>query len=237
MLSVGGTIRDIARGPAATVPAVRAYKFLDADGCTVFTGTRWALPFGGEPGPWIEGGPVRPCHSGIHACLLDDLAYWIADELWEIELDGDVERAHHKVAARRGRLVRRIGGWAGGVATEFPHWCAWRTRDRAVEVLQGSGETAWADRVAAANTLADVQRLARDAAAALGDESEAGMLASFAGDAADLAGRLAISAFVAACAAGHTNRRQHDDEASYAAGFAAERAAQSAWIATQLQLV
>ena len=41
-----------------------------------------------------------------------DLSWWLAAQLWEIELDGDVVEARHKVVARRGRLIRRLDEYA-----------------------------------------------------------------------------------------------------------------------------
>ena len=68
---------------------MRAFKFLDTRGATVISGHQWPRPTGDDPGPWLETTTTRPCHEGIHACRLDDLAYWIHEELWEIELDGE----------------------------------------------------------------------------------------------------------------------------------------------------
>ena len=216
---------------------MRAFKFLDPNGATMFGGGPWPLPTGDEPGPWVQAVSVHPCHSGIHACDVGDLAYWIGAELWEIELDGEIERSHHKVVASRGRLVRRIDGWAGGVAAQLPRWCAWRTRDRAVNVLAGVGLDQWAARFDAAGTLDEVSRIATEAIDSLGDVSVGGSAAALAGDAAELVDWLAIGAFIAACAAGHSARRDTGSEADYAAAFAAERRIQSAWIAAELQLV
>ena len=217
--------------------AMRAFKFLDSNGATVFTGAFWPRPTGDEPGPWVDAPSVRQCHSGIHACEVGDLAYWLGTELWEIELDGDIERSHHKVVARRGRLVRQVDGWTGGAAAQFPRWCAWRARDRAVEVLAGVGLDPWAEKFVAASTLDEVSRIARDATRKLGEASVGGSAAALAGDAADLVQWLGIGAFIAACAAGHEARRDTGSEADYAGGFAAERRVQSAWIATELRLV
>ena len=215
---------------------MRAFKFLDPNGATVFTAAPWPRPRGDEPGPWVEAKSVDPCHLGIHACEPGDLAYWIGAELWEIELDGEIERSHHKVVARRGRLVRHIDGWTERVAGEFPKWCAWRARDRAVEVLTGVGLDPWAERFTAAGTFGEVSRLAQEAADALGDMSLGGSAAALAGDAATLVDWLGIGPFIAACAAGHAARRDTGLEAEYAAAFAAERQAQSAWIAAELKL-
>jgi hypothetical protein len=215
---------------------MRTFKFLDPNGATVFTGSSWPRPTGDGPGSWVEAPSVRPCHSGIHACEVGDLAYWIGAELWEIELDGEIERSHHKVVAPRGRLVRRIDAWADEVAAQLPRWCAWRTRDHAVEVLAGVGLDPWAERFVAANTLDQVTRVATEAIDALGDISVGGSAAALAGDAAELVDWLAIGAFIAACAAGHSARRDIGTEADYARAFAAERRTQSAWIAAELQL-
>jgi len=215
---------------------VRAFKFLDANAMTVFTGTEWPLPSVSAPGPWVQASEVRPCHAGIHACRVDDLADWIAPHLWEIELDGEIEEAHHKVVARRGRLLRRVAGWTDEVAAELPVWCAWRARDRAAAVLVTTGDHAWAQRLAGAETLRDLRRAAAETTAALGESSVGGGAAALAGDAARLAHGLGIGPFVAACAAGHAARGDSGDEARYAAAFADERSQQSAWIAERLQL-
>jgi hypothetical protein len=216
---------------------MRAFKFLDPNAATVFTSTPWPRPTGDGPGPWVEAHSVQPCHSGIHACEPGDLAYWLGAELWEIELDGEIERSHHKVVARRGRLVRRIDSWTDGIGIEFPKWCAWRARDRAAEVLTGIGFDAWAERFRAADAFRQVSRTANAAVDALGDTSVGGAASALAGDAARLVDWLAIGAFIAACAAGHAARRDNGTEADYAAAFAEERRVQSAWMAAELQLV
>ena len=216
---------------------MRAFKFLDAHGATVFTANTWPLPRHGQPGAWVEASSVRPCREGIHACTAGDLAYWINEELWEIELDGEIQEAHRKVVARRGRIVRRIDGWAGGVAAAFPVWCAWRGRDRAVDVFNELGLTPWAQRLSAAVTLGEVASIAKAATAEVGEANAGGAIAALAGDAAALASHLGVGAFIVACAAGHAAARVTSDRAGYAAAFAAERRAQSHWIAAQLELM
>jgi hypothetical protein len=88
---------------------VIAYKFLRADGVSVFTGFAWPLP-DGRPGAWVDAN-VAPCRSGIHACRLADLPHWAGRHLYEVELDGEVVEQPTKVVAARGRLVRRIEAW------------------------------------------------------------------------------------------------------------------------------
>src|SRR5690242_17660463 len=105
---------------------MQAYKFLRADGVAPFTGHRWPLPRGGNPGAWVEAETVEPCRRGIHGCACDDLPYWLHGELWEIELDGDVQRVGHKLVARRGRLLRQVEAWNDESARDFSFACAER---------------------------------------------------------------------------------------------------------------
>jgi hypothetical protein len=101
---------------------VIAYKFLHADGSSLFSGFSWPLPNGG-PGEWVEG-PVEPCRSGIHACRVSDLPYWAGRVLYEIELAGDLVEDTSKVVAARGRLVRRVEGWDEALREEYTRMCA-----------------------------------------------------------------------------------------------------------------
>jgi hypothetical protein len=98
---------------------VKAYKFLRRGAIAPISGLPWSTAAPG-PGPWIEvEGPLVPGRSGLHACLPESLAYWLHDELWEVELDGDVVRAEDVVVARRARLSRPVDAWSTGVATRF----------------------------------------------------------------------------------------------------------------------
>ena len=153
--------------------------------------------------------------------------------MWEVELDGQIVESRHKVAASRGRLVRKLDDY-DAAARELAAVGAWRSRDRAVLVLRRAGTDAMADRFAAATTLAEL--------AALGDvvdeSSFAGGAAALAADAAHFAlhGDHSQSPFVAACAAGHVAAGPHGDQAAYDSGYAAERTFQSAWLKRRLSL-
>jgi hypothetical protein len=107
-----------------------AYKFLDGGRVAPFTGVRWP-----EPGSWLESDRVELCMSGIHACRVGDLPYWLRTELWEVELEGDVVEGERLVAARRGRLVRRVDAWNDATAAAFGASCAQEALRRAA----GSG--------------------------------------------------------------------------------------------------
>lgn len=105
-----------------------AYKFLGPGGRALFSGRRWPLP-AAEPGAWVEAtGPLDPCRNGVHACEPLDLPYWISQELWEVELDGEQIRGPQALIARRGRLVRQIEAWNPENARSFAQQCRARAQ-------------------------------------------------------------------------------------------------------------
>jgi hypothetical protein len=109
-------------------PPVIAYKFLRDDGSSVFTSYDWPLPASG-PGAWVEA-PIEPCRSGIHACRVSDLPYWAGRVLYEIELGGEIIDEPDKLAATRGRLLRRVREW-DDARDAYTRMCA----DRAHELV------------------------------------------------------------------------------------------------------
>ena len=110
-----------------------AYKFLDAGRVAPFARFRWPI------GEWVDAGAVEPCLSGIHACTVEQLPYWLGRELWEMELDGEVVRQARKLVAARGRLARRHDGWNDDLRRAFVADVLERTRRRfgSVPVLSG----------------------------------------------------------------------------------------------------
>ena len=115
-----------------------AWKFLAPGAMGPFSRVTWPTPAGAAPGPWVEA-QVHPCTSGIHACEVSDLPYWLHAELWEIELDGPVSRAGHKIVAPRGRLLRRIEAWDRNSMIAFCEACTARIRDVAAR-SEGAAE-------------------------------------------------------------------------------------------------
>jgi hypothetical protein len=108
---------------------VIAYKFLQPDGTSLFTGFRWAITDGG-PGPWVEA-RVDPCRSGVHACRAADLPAWIGRILFEIELDGEIVERRSKVVASRGRLLRPLESWDDELRDVYTRMCADRAHELA----------------------------------------------------------------------------------------------------------
>jgi hypothetical protein len=100
---------------------VLVYKFLRPGAVGPFSGLAWPV------GEWMEApGALALCRSGIHACRVRDLPYWITEELWRIELEGEVVEEEKIVLGQRGRLVERVSGWTRDTALDFARACAER---------------------------------------------------------------------------------------------------------------
>jgi hypothetical protein len=101
-----------------------AYKFMRLGAAGPFSGVGW------ERGQWVEGGPKepKPCRRGVHACRPEHLPYWLSEELWEVELDGEIAATDYKLVAERGRLVGQLEGWDRRAFERFAQSCAAETR-------------------------------------------------------------------------------------------------------------
>jgi hypothetical protein len=201
---------------------VIAYKFLRSGRVGPFSGFQWP-----EPDVRVDTAPeVTVCRRGIHACRRSDLPWWLADELWEIELDGPVRVEEHKIIAVAGRLRSRIEAWTPACAQEYADACAWRAQGRAVAALAHAGYRRAARQLVACTTLDDALVAARRLA---DDIPETRISLTIAGDGAvrALTGAPPTSAYIAAHAAMRVDGP---------AGYAAERAWQSQWLVDRLGL-
>jgi hypothetical protein len=207
---------------------MRAYKFLDASGRAPFTLTPWL------PGQWVEAAAAVPCREGVHACRPEDLSYWLAPSLWEIELEEPVVATRHKLTARRGRLLSRVDAYPAA-AQQLDEICAWRARDRAVQALQGASASVAASRFASATSLAELSNLLAEA----DDATFEGTAAALAADTAQfaLSGPITEAPFTGACSAGHLAAGVDGAQADFDRGYSEERTFQSAWLVERLGLV
>ena len=111
---------------------MRAYKVL-IDGRSGFTGSRWPLPDGGGPGEWVvASGRLELCVNGIHACTVDQLPQWLGEELWTIELGGEIVRADPALVASKGRLLGRVEAWGATAQAAFGQDCARRAGEASI---------------------------------------------------------------------------------------------------------
>ena len=132
---------------------MQAYKFLAAGSRGPFSRHAWT------PGDWTEAeGALEPCRNGVHALPVDALAPWLDEELWEIEIDGEVAKEAGLLVGRRGRLVRRVEEWDGQAAGRFARACA----RHAQEIAEGTDAAqGFADMAASlAETTADARMAA-----------------------------------------------------------------------------
>jgi hypothetical protein len=104
---------------------MRAYKCLRPGRVGPFSDYCWPI------GEWVEADAAMLCMQGVHACRTTDLPYWLTQELWEIELEGQVRQESRKLVADRGRLAQRLEDWNGESAMGFAEDCAARAKDRA----------------------------------------------------------------------------------------------------------
>ena len=203
------------------------YKFLLADRVGPFSGVRWPAP-----GEWLEASEaLEECRNGVHACGAHDLPYWLGEELWEIELDGDVQSGSYKLLARRGRLHERVEAWNEDSRQAFGKACVRRAIEYAAAALRAAGLDEQAALLETADDVPDAAAAAAEVASGRSARAAA-MLAQYAGDAAEsLASEpVAVVAYVAAHAAGlHLSTANVD-------GFAAEREAQAGWLIERLGL-
>lgn len=103
-----------------------AFKFLAKGTRGPISGFTW--PAAGE---WVTASqPLELCARGIHACGVHQLAHWLHDELWIIELDGALIQGYDCTIAERARLVQRIDAWQTGGAARF----ALAARDHAAQL-------------------------------------------------------------------------------------------------------
>jgi len=116
-----------------------AYKFLARGARGPISGFRWSQPAADRPGDWSPEDAVELCRRGVHACRPSELAFWLHEELWRVELDGPCLEGPDCLVAARGRLVQRIDAWSEeGGAQEF----AVAVRDHALAAIAHHPERA-----------------------------------------------------------------------------------------------
>jgi hypothetical protein len=184
---------------------VVAYKFLRGGRKSPFLGVRWPAPEDG----WLaaaRSASGRGAGHPVHACRVTDLAFWIDESLWRVELDGNVTEHRTGLTADRARLIQPVPGWLD-VADRFAADCMAR--------LDAIARTS------------ELRSYANDAREALADADSAAVRASDVGyilaHAVDIAGWDGD---------GHTEPQAQQVRGSYEL----ERLRQSTWLADQLHL-
>ena len=103
-----------------------AYKFLARGAVGPISELVWP-----EPGVWLQSQePLAVCESGVHVCSTEQLAHWLHEELWLVEVDGPELPGIDCRVTTRARLVREVEGWRQGGAARF----AEAARDHAAQL-------------------------------------------------------------------------------------------------------
>lgn len=191
----------------AALSSVLAYKFLRPGAVGPFSAFAWPLPAAGRAGRWVRASTeAGVCFDGVHACEERHLPRWIWEELWQVELDGEVEARGHKLRAPRGRLLQRVDAWSMQSARGFARACAGRARVHAAAAPAADAEIA-------AMMAAD-----GDARASAAEASDDPYVAAHGG---------AVSAYISAMTALRVGGRERHE---------AERDWQADWLADALEL-
>jgi hypothetical protein len=100
------------------------YKFLAKGALGPISAFQWPVPREGVPGEWVLAqGPLSQCARGLHVCRTEDLAHWLHDELWELEIDGDRIDGLDCLVVERARLRRLIEAWDEAGRRRFVEAC------------------------------------------------------------------------------------------------------------------
>ncbi|MEO8554538.1 MAG: hypothetical protein ABI678_31395 [Kofleriaceae bacterium] len=98
------------------------FKFLAAGSIGPLSRVAWPAP-----GEWlVTEGPLQIGRRGAHVCRAEDLAHWLHDELWHIEVAGEQLAAPDCLVVERARLVERVEAWD---ATRFATACVAHARE------------------------------------------------------------------------------------------------------------
>ena len=198
-----------------------AYKFLLTGAVGPFSGFAWPAP-----GEWVDGAAApAPCRAGVHGCRVDDLPWWLQDELWVAEFDDPVTLVDRKVVSARARLVRRVDAWDAAMARDFAEACARRARDHAAAALDRTGEGDAASELLACDTPQRVREVGRTLD--VPEAARISVLMAIDGATRAITGPAATSAYISA----HAARRIGGAEA-----MNRERSWQAGWLSRHLRL-
>ena len=211
---------------------MRAYAFLDPAATDYVSGVRWPVPDDRGPGAWLEAGADSP----LRGYPADQLLWWLDQQLWEVELAGDVHETDRSVLGARGRLLAPVDAWTPDVARELTTDCALRLRDRAVVALEAD------DREAAppsSGQRATWNRSRRPPPWPRPEKAIGSLLAGYTADLVRFASFMpdpARGAAVAARIAAHAHAGGDEGKQGYEEAYAEERARQADWLRTRLGL-
>jgi hypothetical protein len=113
---------------------MKYYKVLDKNGYSCHGGeAEWSLPTRNADGTWTPGewmpeveGELEPCRNGYHVVTLEQLADWLGERIFEVEVGDEIVHEDNKSVTRTCRLTRECTGWNERTARLFACDCAER---------------------------------------------------------------------------------------------------------------
>ena len=198
-----------------------AFKFLRDGGIGPFTRFRW------QPRVWADAARAQE-GFGVHACRESDLAWWISDELWRVELDGRIYERATQIEGARGRLLDRVAAWDSRTRWDFGLACVFQARDVAAASLRELRFPDVAERLEAARTLEELAKTTQSIQPPPGFAGEMFGYARYASVAYSMARNAAEVSFMASVATAAARKTP--------SAFDAEKRRQSRWLAARLSL-
>jgi hypothetical protein len=216
-------------------PIARAHRE-ESPHTYVCPGFAWPKPRDHERAIWVEA--ERAPTDALRGYPIVNLPYWLDDELWSIELAGDIAERDHVLLARRARLLAPIEAWGDplALALALAEACGRRVARQAAAELRDERRADAAARLERAAGLRELER----AASELADDRSPGR--KRAGYVADVcfyardAGLPARAACVVAKMTAYALADGSSDTREYDERVAKERTWQAAWLAERLSL-
>jgi hypothetical protein len=114
---------------------MHAFRFLAKGAMSVSSQIAWSKPQRGRPGEWLGRG-TEGTRRGVLAHRVDDLPYWVHDELYRVELRGPIEELSTGILARELRLCAQIDEWTEATRFDFGHDCIVQLQQRAADLAR-----------------------------------------------------------------------------------------------------
>lgn len=106
---------------------MKFYKFLTSENRGTFSRFDYSeyLPVASKPGKWLPKiYKLEFCKSSYHAFRARDILDWCDEQLYEVELRGEIVEYANTVIAQQMRFIRKINSWNEKTAKLFACDCA-----------------------------------------------------------------------------------------------------------------
>lgn len=159
---------------------MKYYKFIDSDKKRIKNKYRTDhyLPYWGKPGKWLpyeKRGLIF--HGGYDAFKINNLCEFCGDELFEVELPGEIIEIAGTCYSRSMRFIRKLNKWNEDSLRLFAIWCAEHVLD--LYELKYPGDTRPREAIETAYRFADEHATEEELSAAYEPARSAGSAPHF----------------------------------------------------------